>query len=280
MIHSLCGTGRSVLVRSRLSSLSSARRFCLAAIIGSVLISLAANSASAVPINYGDFMGNSVTYKMVTEDSATDPTPLFGAPTVTGDTLDFNPVGFAASSMGGGADITDGQLSFMVQAKPGQSINNILIKEFGDTTLAGVVPVNSTITSTVVRMPVFIDIVEVNGVGINPIKLSGSSLPPIVATFNPSNGDFYLGVDGGGGPLYHTTWTGQLFVDLNAIQKGITKINVNLDNVLIAVSQQGTSALIAKKDFFTVTTNIPEPTSFGLALLAVAFAGCLGRRGR
>jgi hypothetical protein len=244
------------------------------------LVSLCASSSQAVPINYGDFMGSTVTYKMVTEDSATDPTPLFGAPLVSGDTLDFTPVGFGASSAGGGADMTDGQLSFMVQAKPGQSIQNILIKEFGDTTLAGVVPLNSTTTSTFVRMPVFIDIVEVNGVGINPIKLSASSIPPIVATFNPSNGDFYLGIDGGGGPLYHTTWTGQLFVNLDAIQKGITKINVNLDNVLIAVSQVGTSALIAKKDFFTVTTNIPEPTSFGLALLAVALAGCLGRRGR
>jgi len=298
----------------RLSQNSVIRRgpSCLSSLGGSarhlpLILFLAAIFIAARPIPvlaaiiYGDYMGNTVNYKMVQEDANSPPPdapPLFGKPTILeavypalpcttatctlpGDTLDFNPVGFSASAAGAaGVDVTDGNLSFMVEAKPGQSIKNIKIKEFGDTTLTGNVPLNSIATSTAVRLPVFIDIVAVNGVGINPIKLNDSSIPPIVATFNPSNGDFYLGVDGAGGPLYHTTWTGELFVNLEAIVKGITKINVNLDNVLVATSEAGTSAIIAKKDFFIITTNIPEPTSCSLVLLALAVGGCVARRAR
>ena len=47
-------------------------------------------------INYGSFMGTDVTYVDVTESSATDPVPLFGAPSVSGNSIDFNPVGFDA----------------------------------------------------------------------------------------------------------------------------------------------------------------------------------------
>jgi hypothetical protein len=271
-----------------------------------VAVALCNVPASAQPILYGDFMGNTVSYLMVTEEanSANDMAPLFGPPTVLqnpypalpctvatctlpGDTLDFNPVGFSANSMGGTPDITDGQLTFMVIAKPGQAIKNIQIKEFGDTTLAGVVPVNSMLTSTAVRMPTFIDIVEVDGVGINPIKLNATSVPAIVAMFTPSDGDFFLGIDGNGGPTFTTQWTGELFVDLQAVlvnrgisfERGITKISVSLDNTLIATSEANTQAVIAKKDFFIITTNIPEPTSFGLAMLA-AVGACAVHRAR
>ena len=66
---------------------------------------------------------------------------------------------------------------------------------------------------------------------------------------------------------------------------GATKISIDLDNTLVAVSQNGTSAVIAKKDFggITIRTNvptepggdpeIPEPTAFvlaGLGLLGLA----------
>src|SRR5688500_6971597 len=66
-------------------------------------------------INYGSHMGTHVTYVNVTEDSGEDePLPLFGAPTVTGNSIDFNPVGFDAASSDGGSDITDSNLVFMV----------------------------------------------------------------------------------------------------------------------------------------------------------------------
>jgi hypothetical protein len=58
----------------------------------------------------------------------------------------------------------------------------------------------------------------------------------------------------------------------------VTKISVNFDNVLVAISQVGTSALIAKKDQIIITTNIPEPTSCVLAMLTLVAGLAVSRR--
>jgi hypothetical protein len=214
-------------------------------------------------------------------NSAGDAPPLFGAPTVSGDSIDFNPVGFNAASSGGGADITDGQLTFGVKAKTDYAINNLSLSEAGDTTLAGI---GNDGTITVVRATGILNVHEVDFVGINVLSL------PISLSFAPSNGDYGMLTDGGGGPFYHTQWSGSQLLDVKNLldannidyDQGATRISVNLDNVLIAVSQAGTTALIAKKNFggLSITVNvppggggIPEPASAalaGLALLAVA----------
>jgi hypothetical protein len=241
-----------------------------ALVLASVILSVnGLGRCYASPINLGDFMGNTVSYLMVQEDSNSgDPPGLFGPASVSGDSLDFNPVGFSAHTTGLGVDQTDGQLLFMVKAKPQKAINNFNIAEFGDTTLAGI---GNDHTFTSVTTSVFIDIVEINGVGVTPIKLQRE------LTFTPSNGDFGLATDGGGGPLFHTIWNGSLAVDLNQelalrnLLGKVTKMNVNLDNTLTAISQVGTSALIAKKDAtgVIITTNFPEPASCVLALIAM-----------
>jgi hypothetical protein len=234
--------------------------------------------AYGTPINLGDFMGNTVSYLMVQEDSNSgDPPGLFGPASVSGDSLDFNPVGFSAHTTGPDVDQTDGQLLFMVQAKPQKVINNFQIAEFGDTTLSGL---GNDHTFTSVTTSVFIDIMAINGVGVTPIKLQKE------LTFTPSNGDFGLATDGGGGPLFHTLWNGSLLVDLNQelaklnLPGKVTKINVNLDNTLTAISQVGTSALIAKKDAtgVIITANFPEPASCVLALIGLVGTGLFVRR--
>ena len=59
-------------------------------------------------INYGSHMGTHVTYVNVTEDSGEDePLPLFGAPTVTGNSIDFNPVEMVHRTRGHGAPLED-----------------------------------------------------------------------------------------------------------------------------------------------------------------------------
>jgi hypothetical protein len=241
-----------------------------------------ASLSVAAPINYGTFIGNTVTYVNVTEDTNSgDTQPLFGAPTVTGDSIDFNPVGFDANSTGVGSDTTDGQLTFFVVANTDPNtdfaIDSISFAEAGDTTLAGMGN-NNTFTS--VTADVFVNIYEVDGVGINTITI------PTGLVFTPSGGTYELGTDGGGGPYYHTQWSGSLLVDLTqalidegvAFDLGVTKISVNIDNTLTAVSQAGTFAVIAKKDFggLSVTVNqpgqgeIPEPASVALALFGMA----------
>jgi len=238
---------------------------------------LMSSSSVAVPINYGDFSGATVTYLDVTEDTNTgDTQPLFGAPTVSGDSLDFNPVGFSANSSGGGPpDQTDGQLSFMILANSGKQIDSVSITEAGDTSLArSLAGQDDAFTS--VTTNVFVDILEVNGVAINAINAQGEM------TFTPSDGDYLLSTDGGGSPTYNTGWTGSFFLDFgpilaaNNIPGAATKVSVNIDNTLTASSSTNSSAFIAKKDFdgVSITTNIPEPTTAMLALCGLfAIAG-------
>jgi len=231
--------------------------------------------AAAVPINYGDFVGATVNFLQVTEDSGTDPTPLYGSPTVSADTLDFNPVSFNASaSEAGGVDTTDGTLTLMMRSQAGNFIDKIEFDEAGDFTLTGL----SGTAFAAVRANFFLDIQEVDGVGITPINIATAM------TFTPSNGDFDLVADGPG-PLVNGIWSGLLMVDITQalidnnipFTNGATKVSVTFDNTLTALSEAGTSAFIAKKDVGGVgITVIPEPASMGL--LALGALAMMGRR--
>lgn len=257
---------------SRLNELERAgnkfARVCGAALV----LAMMAQSSFAAQINYGTHMGTYVTYVNVTEDSGADePLPLFGAPTVTGNSIDFNPVGFDAASTNGGSDITDSNLVFMVTAKSGSRIESITFRESGDTTMAGNVAPGTMGTATAAFASGVLDIHEVDFTGINHISV------PFSMTFNPSGGTYFLGTDGGGGPLFNTQWNGSVTLPVEDIliangfnippgavdpDGGATKISINLDNVLVAVSQPGTSAVISKKDFggISVRVNVPgEP---------------------
>jgi len=241
-----------------------------------ILFALIAAPAAAVPINYGNYVGITVSYLQVMEDSVTDPTPLFGAPNLSGDTLDFNPVGFGASSTGGGApDATDGNLAFMIEAKPGNILDEVVLSEAGDYTIFGTGGVATQVT---VSAPVFIDIVEVDGVSIDPIALA------LNMTFAPSDGDYDLFNDGVG---FGVIWSGSLSVDLTqalidageSFIDGVTKVNVDLDNILTATSESGSSATIGKKDFKGLSvTVIPEPSTVALLAAGLAALALRGRR--
>jgi hypothetical protein len=241
-------------------------------------------SATAGSISYpGPLVGNTVIYSVdathsVTESSVTDAVPLFGPPSLSGDSIDFNPAGFGSFAQNGALDVTDGQLTFMVTAKPGQAIKNIKFSEAGIVTLLGL---GNAATSASDKLTVFINIQGVDGVGINSINLTPADFLPY-PIFAPK-GSFNLAVDG---PLNTAPWSGYLFADLQQVlvnkgihfTTGVTKISVNLDNQLMTTSQPNTQALIDKKDFFIVTVNSPEPSSCVLALLAMIGAALFVRR--
>lgn len=210
-------------------------------------------------IDYGDFAGLSVSYLGVEETSATDTPPLYGAPSVAGNTLDFDPKGFGATSSGVGApDLTDGQLNFGVQASEGYGITSLNFSEAGDYTVIGL---GTADTYASVAAAFFVDIVEVDGVAIDPVQVTANT-----------SGKFELPTDGGVAVI----WTGGASVDLNAALNnagidydlGATMLNVVLDNTLTAQSEAASTSFIAKKDFKVgAITIVPEPTSLALALL-------------
>ncbi len=247
------------------------------AIVGVVLTSVTALATTS--INYGTFTGTSVSYHDVTESSGTDALPLFGAPTISVNTLDFNPQGFSAYSTGGGVDLTDGQLNFVIKAGAGYAIPSLQFSEAGDFTLAGL---GTGSTKVTVASAFFIDVLKVDGLAINPLSLSANM------TYAPNlNGQFNLSTDAGVG----TIWNGALNFNLNSalaangisFLNGATEIRVNLDNTLLAMSETGSVAYIAKKDFkgFAITVaSVPEPSVMALGLLGVAALGLRARSAR
>lgn len=233
-------------------------------------------ASMAAPINYGDFGGLTVDFLDVTEDSATDPLPpaLYGTPNVVGDSLDFNPVSFNASASGaGGADTTVGVLTMMMASHPGKFIDAVQFEEAGEFTLSGLTG-NASVSVTATFT---LNILEVDGVAIAPVNI----VTPMV--FSPSGGDFDL-VSDGPGPLVNAIWSGEIMVDIQqalidnniSFVNGATKVSVSFDNTLMAQSEAGTSAFIAKKDVGGVgITVIPEPAS--MVLLAAGGLCMLGR---
>jgi len=227
------------------------------------LAGVLAASATA-QINYGDFSGNTVDFLSVTEDSGTDPAPppLFGAPMVSGDSLDFDPLSFLSNAQGGTLDSTIGTLALAIEAKPSFAIDALEFHEAGDYTMFGM---GGADTSATISTPVFIDITQVDGVDISPISVNANMV------YTPSAGDYNLADDG---PGFGVIWTGALDVNLNqtladegvVFATGATKVEVILNNILGTTTEAGSPALIQKKDFRI--SVVPEPNS--LALLALA----------
>ncbi len=237
-------------------------------------VCLASTFAHAASTNYGDFNGNTVVFRDVTEESVTDGLPLFGMPAVAGNALDFNPINFVSNSSGaGGSDSTIGLLSFMMESTFGNVITDIQLNEAGDYTIFGG---GGAGTSATVAAPIFINIVEIDNISVTPINLNTSMV------FTPSAGDYNLADDGAG---FGVIWTGvadidieQFLIDNNVpFNFGATKINLTMNNILATTSEAGTQANIQKKDFQGLgVTVIPEPAS--VMLLSAMGLGLMARR--
>ena len=240
-----------------------------------------APAVQAASISYGNFgpVAPGLTFTNVTESSGTDAVPLYGVPTpyVTG--LDFDPKGFVASGAGGAADITDGQLNFGVSGQvSGQNIvaiKGISLSEGGDFTLIGT---GTAATQVVGGAILGVKITEIDGVAVTPINLA------------PSNASVTYTLPANAGAVQ--PWSLGILIDIEAqllsqsvpFVVGATKAEVVINNQLIAISEPASVAFIAKKDFVIGIVPelglLPEPTTLGMAGLALCGIGAISRRKR
>ena len=237
----------------------------------------AASLAWAAPINYGNVTGDTVVYQQVTEDSSTDPgATLYGAPTASGDALLFNP-SFGAVATGGATDQTFGSLTATIVATQNGRIEYLQFQEQGDYTLFGG---GTAATLAEVAATFNISIIQIDGVDVAPVPVTEQMTFTVGGS--PSDGQFNLVEDMGLG----TAWAGTVGVDLNqaillaGFSGRATKVEIELDNRLLAVSEAGSQSHIKKKAIggfaITAVTDIPEPAT--MSLLALGGVALLRRK--
>lgn len=259
------------------------RRVTWTAIAVVVFSVFAINILPAATMNYGDFVGTSVTYNNVTEANS-GPDLLFSAPSVVADTLEFDPVNFLSEvDPGPGADITDSEINTVVTANPGFFIDNIQISESGDFTLVGE---PDAFGEAEVGAAFFFEVLAVDGVDVGDGPI-GSVNMQFTTGGGPNGGEYALPGDSGTA----VAWTGTAFLNVAAAMDAdpnyagsrATKLRLSFDNTLSTAAGEGASAFIKKKSIggIIIRTNIPEPsTVILLGCLAAGGAGMVAMRRR
>ena len=256
-------------------------------------------SSYATSINYGTYTGTKVEFTNVTESSA-DPLPLYGAPTLVGNSLFFSPQQFAAQSANQvpPSKTTDGQLTFGAMALAGEAIKSISFDESGAFTVSGFLSSNTNDTFVEVTAAGSLTVLEIDGnSNIDPFVIPiylGIVYDPNVGPNVAANRWRFLSNGAASG-----TWAGAQAIDIKqelinggrTVLGGATKIAVNLDNILTAQSEPLALARIDKKLFLQISTtepippggDIPEPATaalVGFAVLALVAGRWSSRCGR
>jgi hypothetical protein len=245
------------------------------------------STAQAAPVtnNYGNFAGPNLTYTAVTEVDNQFPAPtpptLFGAPSLSGDSLLFDPVNFDVSviSPPNSSELQDGRLD-IAKITANTGITTFAIAE------GGAYAVDDGSSSTFASETLIINslfITSVNGSSINPIvvtpNFSFAHTGAAVTSTSTSSNSASISFDGNGS-LTNGSWSLTASFDLsaalaaNGLQGTVTGLQLALDNQLGAQAEDGGSALIDKKSFLVGpgTPSTPEPATLGLVGLGMMLA--------
>ena len=201
---------------------------------------------------YDDLAGDNVLFTNISEESNTDPLPLFDAPIVSGDALSFNPTAFRAPSEGGVSNATTSILTVDITAKPGLVLESIVVHAQGDFTLAGIGGVG---TSALADMQGIVMLLE---------TLAGPATGP--EGLDTDSVSFNLLDDGVTIP---GEWETSLEMDLAALglPSNTTKVRIELTLALESFSEATSAANMAVKDVVAVSaTAVPEPATLGMLL--------------
>lgn len=204
-------------------------------------------------------------------------------PTVSGNSLIFSNLNFAAVSTNGSPalDFVDGQINFTLQADQGSVLQTLNLTEFGDYNVS-TTPANPAAVdfAEAYQNPVLITVLAIDGVPVTPVENS-SDIMTITdgGVFENPPSSTPVSISGG--------WTGTVTANLDSLfgSDEITEIAVSFDNELLAGSQTGGIADIAKKGFdvnpgpVNGNPGVPEPSILGLAVVAMGMGLKRRRRG-
>ena len=228
-------------------------------------------SAAHAQFNHGDIMANDYWFRQVTESSNTDATDqafanagnMFGAPSVTNNSILFSTPNFYAQATAGpsafASDSTDGRLKFLIEAKPNAIVSSFSFAERGDYSFAGIASYLGNLT---VSCDVQVRVLAINGVGIAPVgdtfSLSFTSGGVFAAPPANQSGNW----NGSGGINIDA------LLALNGHAPRATLVEITLDNKLFAQTLGqtggGTSRIVKKQGEGIVINVIPAP---GAAML-------------
>ena len=242
-------------------------------VTGMLILGFAGGASAA---SYGTFVDPTGT---VSYENVQDVSGLFGAPTVSLNSLDFTPTNFEAlcSVCGPSGATTTDILTLDIQAISGQQISVLSVNEGLDYILQSFT--GGGFASVLVTASLFIDITEINGLSVNNINSS------VAISYTPSNNVSVFGTGIDTGILLGTTGA----IDIQSIIAAAgatgeaTRVSISLDNTLSAFHDGAGQALIRKRDtdFLSVTINggnpVPEPST---ALLLMGGLAALVHRSR
>ncbi len=218
--------------------------------------------------DFSDIPPGAVMYLDVEETSFSEPIPppLYGAPTIAANTLDFDPRKFSTSSLDGGASQTDGQLTFTISSMQGTGLTGFSIIESGEFQFSGIQAATETYVSA--STDATVSILAVDGLNLpSPIPLTATRI--FTSNYESTNEP----------PIAKpSTWSLATFVDLApAIPvpyiNGVTKLEVSIENQLTtATGGSGMQAAIDRTDVKIRPNVVPEPCGATLACLVGLFA--------